>query len=171
MDYVSYLINTVMKSSYWSSIAIIVTWDDFGGFYDHVPPPQTSGDGEGFRVPTLVISPFAKHGYIDHTPYEFGSMLSLIEAVFNLPSLGARDSIGIGRNNMMNASNFSQPPQPALIEPDGFLGPSGTKPPSNGYSSYGQLNYIDLAIALTTGAAVGIATVMRRTQERWARAP
>ena len=67
MDYVSYLVNQVMQSQYWQSSAIIITWDDYGGFYDHVPPPQVDADGLGFRVPALVISPWAKHGFIDHT--------------------------------------------------------------------------------------------------------
>ena len=136
MDYVSYLVNAVMKSSYWDSTAIVITWDDYGGFYDQVPPPQTSGQGEGFRVPTLVVSPYAKHGFIDNTPYEFGSFLSLVEANFNLPSLGARDSVGIGRNNMMNSFNFSQPPQPPVLEPGKFIGPATVAPVSNGYPKY-----------------------------------
>ena len=136
MDYVSYLVNAVMNSPYWGSTAIVLTWDDYGGFYDQVPPPQTSGYGEGFRVPTLIISPYAKHGYIDHTPYEFGSMLSLIENNFRLPSLGARDLTGIGSNDMMNAFNFSQNPQPPLVEPGDFLGPANESPLSNGYPTY-----------------------------------
>jgi hypothetical protein len=118
MDYVSYLINAVMTSPYWNSTAIVLTWDDYGGFYDHVAPPQEDGFGEGFRVPTLVISPWAKPGFIDHTPYEFGSFLSLIETTFNVPSLGnhTRDSFGIGKNNMMNSFNFTQTPNAVLIE-------------------------------------------------------
>ena len=84
--------------------------------------------GEGFRVPTLVISPWAKHGYVDHTPYEFGSFLSFIETTFNVPSLGTRDSFGIGKNNLMNSFDFSQAPQPVLIEPGTFVGPWRTFP-------------------------------------------
>ena len=84
MDYVSYLVNAVMKGPEWNSTAIVLTWDDYGGFYDHVSPPLVGNDGEGFRVPTIVISPYAKHGYVDHTPYEFSSMLSLVEANFGL---------------------------------------------------------------------------------------
>jgi phospholipase C len=124
MDYVSYLVNHVMNSSYWQSTAIVITWDDYGGFYDHVAPPIVDGLGEGFRVPTLIISPYAKHGYIDHTPYEFGSLLSFVESNFHLQKLGARDSIGIGRNDMMNSFDFNQAPQPPLIVPANFTGPA-----------------------------------------------
>jgi phospholipase C len=137
MDYVSYLVNAVMKSSAWQSTAIVVTWDDYGGFYDHVPPPQVGNDGEGFRVPTLVISPYAKHGYVDHTPYEFSSLLSLVEGNFGLPSLGQRDSAGIGKDDMMNSFDFNQKPQPALMEAGNFVGPGNSPPQSNGYPAYG----------------------------------
>jgi len=120
MDYVTYLVNAVMKSKYWSSTAIVVSWDDFGGFYDNVPPPQVDAYGEGFRVPVLVISPYANNLlHIDNTQYEFGSMLRLIEDNFNLPTLGTRDAIS---NDMMTSFNFNQTPLPALIEPDNFIG-------------------------------------------------
>ena len=121
MDYVAYLVNQVMDSSYWASTAIIITWDDYGGFYDHVPPPQIDAYGEGFRVPTLVISPWGKRGFIDHTQYEFASFLKLAEHVFNLPSLGTRD---VKANDMMNSFDFNQTPQPPLIEPANFIGPT-----------------------------------------------
>jgi phospholipase C len=120
MDYVSYLANQVMQSQYWSSTAIVITWDDYGGFYDHVPPPKIDEYGEGFRVPTLVISPWAKHHYIDHTEYEFASMLRLAEVNFKLPTLGTRD---VKSNDVMNSFDFSQTPQPPLIEPANFVGP------------------------------------------------
>ena len=123
MDYVSYLVNQVMQSQYWQSSAIIITWDDYGGFYDHVPPPQVDAFGEGFRVPTLVISPWAKHDFIDHTQYEFASLLRLAEVTFNVPTLGTRD---VAANDMMNSFDFSQSPQSPLIEPGNFVGPSTT---------------------------------------------
>ncbi len=121
MDYVSYLVNQVMQSQYWQSSAIVVTEDDYGGFYDHVPPPQIDAFGEGFRVPTLVISPWAKHGFVDHTQYEFASLLRLAEDNFNLPTLGVRD---VNANGMMNSFDFSRAQQPPLIEPANFVGPA-----------------------------------------------
>lgn len=129
MDYVSYLVNQVMSSSYWQSTAIVVTWDDYGGFYDHVAPPQIDSSGLGFRVPALVISPWAKHNFIDNTQYEFSSMLALAEHTFNVPTLHARDAI----SNDMNASfDFSQTPQSTLIEPADFVAqpPEATPTPT-----------------------------------------
>ncbi len=123
MDYVSYLINQVMNSPYWQSTAIVVTWDDYGGFYDHVAPPQIDQSGLGFRVPTLVISPWAKSHYIDHTQYEFSSMLKLAEVNFNLQTLGVRD---VNASDMMNSFDFEQSPQLTLIEPANFVADSST---------------------------------------------
>ena len=125
MDYVTYLVNQVMQSKYWESTAIVITWDDYGGFYDHVAPPQIDAYGEGFRVPTLVISPWAKHGFIDHTQYEFASLLRLAEDNFHLPTLGTRD---VTANDMMNSFDFNQAPQAALIEPANFVGPATIAP-------------------------------------------
>jgi len=125
MDYVAYLVNQVMQSPYWSSTAIVITWDDYGGFYDHVAPPQVDAYGEGFRVPTLVISPWAKHSYVDSTQYEFASFLKLVEDNWNLPRLpnnNGRDALNeIG--DMSNSFNFDQTPLPTLLEPANFVGP------------------------------------------------
>ena len=118
MDYVAYLVNTVMQSNYWNSTAIVVTWDDWGGFFDHVPPPQVDKFGVGFRVPAIVISPWAKPHYVDHTQYEFGSLLKFAETTFNLPSLGTRDA---NSSNMLGMFDFSQTPLPTLVEPANFF--------------------------------------------------
>jgi phospholipase C len=123
MDYVAYLVNQIMESPYWNSTAIVITWDDFGGFYDHVAPPKVDPYGLGPRVPALIISPWAKHGYIDNTQYEFASMLKLIEDTFNVPSLGTRD---VAANGMMDAFNFSQTPQSPKIEPANFVDMNNT---------------------------------------------
>ena len=121
MDYVSSLVNQIMESPYWLSTAIVITWDDYGGFYDHVAPPQIDQSGLGFRVPALVISPWAKHGFIDPTQYEFGSMLALAEHTFNVPSLHAEDAIS---NDMNDSFDFNQSPQATLIEPANFVAPA-----------------------------------------------
>ena len=118
MDYVSYLVNTIMQSPYWNSTAIVLTWDDWGGFYDNVPPPQVDEFGLGFRVPTIVISPWVKPHFIDSTQYEFASMLRFAEDNFNLPTLGARDA---HVNDMMSMFDFSQAPLAPLIEPGNFF--------------------------------------------------
>src|SRR5205823_2287448 len=64
MTWVKSVVNAIMGSPYWNSTAIILTWDDYGGFYDHVPPPQIDKYGLGFRMPAIIISPYAKQGYI-----------------------------------------------------------------------------------------------------------
>src|SRR5207247_7086279 len=85
-------INQVMQSRYWSSTAIFLTWDDFGGWYDHVPPPQVDEVGYGFRVPLIVISPYARHNFIDHTQADHASVLKFIETNYGLPPLASRAS-------------------------------------------------------------------------------
>jgi phospholipase C len=105
-------INAVMQGSLWRSTAIFVTWDDFGGFYDHVAPPKVDFYGLGPRVPMLVISPYAISRHISHSRYGFESVLKFIEANWRLQSLTARDSLA---NNLMDAFNFSQSPLSPLI--------------------------------------------------------
>ena len=106
------MLNSLMQGPDWSSTAVFLTWDDFGGYYDHVVPQQVDGYGLGFRVPLLVISPYAKHGYIDHTQFEFSSFLRFAEDKLGLPQLTGRDKAA---NNMMDAFDFSQAPRPPLI--------------------------------------------------------
>jgi len=118
-NFVAAIINAIMKSRDWSSTAIFVTWDEFGGFYDHVPPPQVDGRGMGLRVPLLVISPYAKPGFISASRGEFASFDKFIEANFGLPSLGERDTLS-GTSDLMNFFDFSDPghpPNTKLIEP------------------------------------------------------
>ena len=81
-NYVTGLINTIMRGPDWNSSAIFVAWDDWGGFYDHVRPPRADQNGYGLRVPALVISPYAKKGYIDHQTLSFDAYLKFIEDDF-----------------------------------------------------------------------------------------
>ena len=81
-SYVTSLVNAVMKSPNWSSTAIFLAWDDWGGFYDHVTPPTVDQVGYGLRVPGIVISPYAKRGYIDHQTLSFDAYLKFIEDDF-----------------------------------------------------------------------------------------
>ena len=109
-------INALMQGPDWGSTVVFLTWDDFGGFYDHVPPPAVDIYGLGLRVPLLVISPFAKPGYVSHTTYEFSSLLKFIEARFGLGTLASRDadpSIG----DLTDSLDFTQAPLPPLVLP------------------------------------------------------
>lgn len=90
-SWVAQVVNSIGKSPYWNSTAIIVVWDDWGGWYDHVAPPQVNYAGLGFRVPMIVISPYARVGYVSHTQYEFGSIIKFIEDVWGLGRLGTTD--------------------------------------------------------------------------------
>ncbi|HVN69037.1 MAG TPA: alkaline phosphatase family protein [Candidatus Binatia bacterium] len=114
-SWVASLVNAIGESPYWSSSAIVVVWDDWGGFYDHVPPPfQDQWGGLGFRVPMLVISPYAvmgtnsQGGYISHTQYEFGSILRFMEDTFALGSLGKTDARA---TSIVDCFDFTQSPR------------------------------------------------------------
>jgi len=109
MRHVTGLVNAIMQSSAWKDTAIVVTWDDYGGFYDHVPPPNVDQYGYGPRVPALVLSPYAKPGCISHTRFDFTSPLKLIETRYGLPPLTARDAAA---NNMLDCFDFQQKPLP-----------------------------------------------------------
>lgn len=128
-SYVTDLINTIMRGPDWQSTAIFLTWDDWGGFYDHVAPPAVDVNGYGLRTPGLVISPYARRGLVDHKTYSFDAYLKFIEDDFlggsridpatdgrpdprpdvreNAPQLG----------NLVSDFDFSQPPQPPFLLP------------------------------------------------------
>lgn len=115
MWHVTQLVNSIMQSRYWKDTAIIVTWDDFGGFYDHVAPPAVDAYGLGPRVPALIISPYAKPGYICHTQYDFTSPLKLVEERYGLAPLTQRDRKA---NDLTDCFDFNQKPlAPDVITP------------------------------------------------------
>jgi len=105
-------VNAIMRSPYWKNTVIFLTWDDAGGFYDHATPPHVDAWGLGPRVPTIVISPYARRGYVDHTPYEFSSILRFVEDRFGLDPLTARDRQATG---MAPSFDFNQPPAAPLL--------------------------------------------------------
>ena len=108
-------INAIMNNkSLWNSTAIFLTWDDYGGLYDHVVPPAGPNPQleYGLRTPLIVISPYSKPQFVDHTVYNFVSMVKFAETLLNLPSLGGLDKLA---NNMYNIFNFKQKPLPPLI--------------------------------------------------------
>jgi phospholipase C len=108
------MLNAIQQSASWDRTAVVVTWDDFGGFYDHVPPPHVDIYGMGPRVPALIVSPWARPGYVFHETAEFSSVLKMISTIFDVPSLTARDRRA---NDLLGAFDFSQDPQsPLLLE-------------------------------------------------------
>jgi phospholipase C len=111
--WVKSLVSALVRSPSWFSSAFMLTYDDWGGWYDHVPPPQVDGYGYGFRVPALLVSPYAKRGYIDSTQLDFTSILKFIEENYGLEPLTERDAQA---NSIENAFDFSQPPrQPEFL--------------------------------------------------------
>lgn len=105
-------INAIMQGPEWNTTAIFLTWDDFGGFYDHAVPASPDYWGFGPRVPMIIISPYARAGTVVHTQYEFSSVLRFIEKRFGLSTLTLRD---LDASDMTDAFNFAQNPLPALI--------------------------------------------------------
>jgi len=128
--YVTRIINAVMRSSQWRSSAIFLTWDDWGGFYDNVRPPTVDAQGYGIRVPAMVISPYARRGFIDHQVLSYDAYLKFIEDDFlggarlNPATDGRPDSRPNVRENLLGPStllrdfNFLQSPRlPLLLNP------------------------------------------------------
>jgi phospholipase C len=108
--WVASVVNAIGSSNYWDSTTIVILWDDWGGFYDHVPPAFLDGAGGlGFRVPMIVVSPYVVPGRVDHTQYEFGSVLKYVEETFGLGSLGTTD---VRATSIGNAINLRLSPLP-----------------------------------------------------------
>jgi len=113
-NWTTQILNAIMQGRGWNSSAVFVVWDDFGGLYDHVAPPQVDRFGLGPRVPLLVISPYAKRGYVSHTLYEQSSVLKFVERRYGLVALTARDRTA---SDMLDSFDFSQAPLAPLILP------------------------------------------------------
>jgi phospholipase C len=122
------VINAVMESPMWRDTAIFLTWDDYGGFYDHVPPRRVDGDGFGIRVPMLILSPYAKTGYVDHTEGEFSSVLRFIENNWGLSQLTHRDRAADDLSEAFDFTQQPRPPEPQPLRTD-CEGPTWEPPP------------------------------------------
>ncbi len=122
-SWVASVVNAIGGSAYWSNTAILVVWDDWGGWYDHVPPTILNSYEYGFRVPMIVVSPYSKPAYTSHVTHDFGSILKFIEETYSLPSLGYAD---VPADDLSDCFNFSQTPIPfqtiaAPLKADYFL--------------------------------------------------
>jgi phospholipase C len=109
-SWVAAVVNAVGMSSFWKNTAIFVTWDDWGGWYDHVRPPIENGYELGFRVPLVVISPYAKRAYVSKVQHEFGSILAFSEETFGIPK-GAHNATDARADDLMDAFDFGQQPR------------------------------------------------------------
>ena len=119
--WVSSVVNAIGESKYWNTTAVIFLWDDWGGWYDPVPPAQTNYTSLGFRVGTVVISPWARSNTVVHTQYDFGSILKFVEQNFGLGSLHTTDETSTSIGDMFN---FSQ--KPTKFVPEEPLPPRAT---------------------------------------------
>lgn len=116
-DWVADIVNAIGGSQYWDSTVIFISWDDWGGWYDHVVPPQIDNMGYGFRVPLIIVSPYAKHAYISEQVHEFSGFLKYTEETFGLPSLGTRD---VNADDFVDCFDYTQKPQPYTAVPVKF---------------------------------------------------
>ncbi|HEY6450337.1 MAG TPA: alkaline phosphatase family protein [Candidatus Cybelea sp.] len=129
-SWVASLVNVIGQSKYWDSTAIFIFWDDPGGWFDPEPPPYKDYDGLGIRVPLIIVSPYAKQGYVSHVQYEHGSILRFVEDQFGLGRLSATDTRATSPEK--DCFNFTKPPRkfqaiPAVLGKDYFL----RQPPDN----------------------------------------
>jgi len=108
-SWVASIVNAIGASPFWDSTAILINWDDWGGWYDHVNPTNIDKMGPGFRTPLLVVSPYAKHGFVFHEVSETASLVTFIERNFNLPDLHQRDERA---NDLFGCFGFTQTPSP-----------------------------------------------------------
>jgi phospholipase C len=141
------LTSELMKSSAWSSSAFMWTYDGWGGWYDHVTPPKVDSRGYGFRVPALLLSPYAKRGVVDHTVLDYTAMLKFIESNWQLKPLSTRDKQSAG---LASAFDFSAPARPPALLPSVWPSPETTHSAAQSpapviYSVYG----VGVALAIT----------------------
>jgi hypothetical protein len=135
--------NALMAGPEWSSTAVVLVWDDFGGFYDHVAPPVVDRLGLGPRVPMLLISPYARPGTVAHTTYSFESVLKTAEEIFNLPPLTDRDR---NAHDLLDALDFTQRPNPPLL--------LHTRSCPAGFSKAQYAQYVPAALSQTLTATL-----------------
>ncbi|MBV8637002.1 MAG: hypothetical protein JO322_02895 [Candidatus Eremiobacteraeota bacterium] len=108
-EWVASVVNAIGEGPLWNSTAILIVWDDWGGWYDHVTPPQLDRMGLGFRVPFIMVGPYAKRHYVSHVQHEFGSIIKFTEQVFGLPSMHTTDDRA---DALRDCIDFAQPPEP-----------------------------------------------------------
>lgn len=112
-EWVASVVNAVGESQFWNTTTIVILWSGFGGWYDHVPPPYLDRDGLGFRVPVIVVSPYARSGYVDHAQFETASVLRFVEDTYGLARLAGSDS----RARNLAASMLDLHQQPKIFAP------------------------------------------------------
>jgi phospholipase C len=164
--FVRTLIQRLMQSPYWESSVFLWSYDDWGGWYDHVVPPTVDDWGYGMRVPALLVSPYAKQGYIDSTQLDYTSALKFIEENWDLEPLADRDRQA---NNFLDAFDFESPPRPAVfLTFERGEGEHKVQPRRDViYIAYGSALIFSIAIVIWAQILTqrGQATVIQKAQE------
>ena len=143
------LVNAMMRGSQWEQSAFMWSYDDWGGFYDHVKPPKVDEFGYGFRVPTLMVSPYAKRGFVDSTTYDFASIPKFIEVNWGLKPMASRDARA---NAFLDAFDFDAPPrEPVLLNTERGV-PEDKQTPTQ--VIYGMYVFMGLSVTGFTTAAM-----------------
>ena len=161
--FVRTLITSLMRSEAWESSAFIWTYDDWGGWYDHVPPPVVDDFGYGFRVPALLVSAYAKRGYIDSTVHDYTSIMHLIEQNWGVAPVADRDA---NANSMIDAFDFSQPARaPILLDTERE---ATARPEPNRLVIYAAYAIAALLAAALVGRATGhLQRTIGALRRRW----
>ena len=152
-EFVRSIINAVMQSSAWDHTAILLTYDDSGGWYDHSAPPVVGGTRLGLRVPTLLISPYARAGYVDRNQLDTASIPAYIESVFQLPQLSANEATA---GSIVSAVNLDQKPIAPVVGPANGSAPAIVRP------SVGVVYVLYLGAFLGACLLVGLAFARQR---------
>ena len=161
--FVKGLLQELMRSSAWESSAFLLAYDDWGGWYDHVSPPPVDATGYGLRVAALLVSPYAREAYIDHTTLDFTSALKFIENNWGVAPLASRDAAA---NDLASAFDFAQPPRPPQFLPLAreAIAPVKHAPTTIIYGAYSAallLAVVVLAVAFLRGSRDRFAEGMR----------
>jgi phospholipase C len=154
-------VTSLMRSRFWDSSVWIVSWDDWGGWYDHVRPPQVDVDGLGLRVPAIIVSPYARRGLLDNTTYDFTSILRFIELNWSVAPLTARDATA---NSIGAALDLSQEPLPAVV-------PAAVWTPAPAGADLNRPIGIAMYALILTAGALGLAFLLRSRYRREATGP
>jgi phospholipase C len=151
--FVRSLVNSLMSSSSWRSSAFTWSYDDWGGWYDHVKPPKVDRYGYGFRAPSLLVSPYARKGLVDHTELDFTSQLKFIEQNWGVKALSTRDA---NANSLGSAFDFGSPPRRAGILSDQRT-PQPVPTPRIGvvYATYGVATAVPLLLFVRAARSRG----------------
>lgn len=157
------LITELQRSYAWSDSAFLLSYDDWGGWYDHVMPPVVDQWGYGPRVPALLVSPYARRGYVDSGTYDFTSILKFIERNWKVPALASRDG---GAATFLTAFDFGSQPRPADL---GLSRPTGSTPPSVTRAVHRSYE-LPLAVFALFVVAVAVTPVVRSSRRRSATA-